>query len=264
MTLGDSVMWLIGAAIAAAGMQVYIIWGTVRRFSSLTITISPPKQAFPRNGGEKNYLEHLFPTPPRLITSIYAAHAVLLAYAAGNALVFAEYSLASFGCPPSDNSASLLSPVRVGAALALTFVVLLHGLHIPWGLRLQNALGGLKLLILLFVIGTGVAALAGHVQPDVPRPGNYDTWKGLWAGSRTNGSVICACLYNVGFLQYYPLSTADRHAGHLVVRWLLECKLRPLGDAQPSTHVAHRGSPRARNRDCRVSAVQRRIFRGGE
>ncbi|KJA25140.1 hypothetical protein HYPSUDRAFT_439860 [Hypholoma sublateritium FD-334 SS-4] len=186
------VMWLIGAAIAASGMQVYIIWGT----------------AFPRNGGEKNYLEHLFPTPRRLITSIYAAHAVLLAYAAGNALVFAEYSLASFGYTPSVNSAALLSPVRIGAALCLTFVVLLHGLHIPWGLRLQNALGGLKLLILLFVIGTGVAALVGHVQPDVPRPGNFDTWAGLWAGSQTGGSVICACLYNV-IWSYVGFSNAN-------------------------------------------------------
>lgn len=59
------------------------------------------------------------------------------------------------------------------------------------------------MLILLFVIGTGVAALAGHVQPDVPRAGNFDTWAGLWAGSRTGGSVVCACLYNVRSL--YPI-----------------------------------------------------------
>jgi hypothetical protein len=25
----DRIMWLIGAIIAAAGMQVYIVWGTV-------------------------------------------------------------------------------------------------------------------------------------------------------------------------------------------------------------------------------------------
>ncbi len=136
-------MWLIGAAISAAGHAgLHHLGYRTSLLFALAITISHPNRHFRGMAARRNYLEHLFPTPPRLITSIYAAHAVLLAYAAGNALVFAEYSLASFGCTPSDNSASLLSPVRVGAALSLTFVVLLHGLHIPWGLRLQNALGG--------------------------------------------------------------------------------------------------------------------------
>ena len=35
-------------------------------------------KALPRNGGEKNYLEHLFPYPRRLATSVYASVAVLL------------------------------------------------------------------------------------------------------------------------------------------------------------------------------------------
>jgi len=35
-------------------------------------------QALPHNGGEKNYLEHLFRRPKQLVTSIYASNAVLL------------------------------------------------------------------------------------------------------------------------------------------------------------------------------------------
>jgi len=35
-------------------------------------------QALPRNGGEKNYLEYLFPYPRRLATSVYASVAILL------------------------------------------------------------------------------------------------------------------------------------------------------------------------------------------
>ncbi|KAF9483230.1 amino acid transporter [Pholiota conissans] len=186
------VMWLVGALIAAAGMQVYIIWGT----------------AFPRSGGEKNYLERLFPTPRRLITSIYAANAVLLAYAAGNALVFAEYTLASLTPNSSLSKASLFSPVRLVAALCLTFVLLLHGLHIPWGLRLQNTLGFLKLLILFIVVITGVFALSGHLEGDVERPGNFDSWTRIWEGTQTGGSVVCACLYNV-IWSYVGFSNAN-------------------------------------------------------
>ncbi|KAG6809376.1 hypothetical protein H0H93_015855 [Arthromyces matolae] len=60
--IGTGFMWIIGAIIAAAGMQVYIIWGT----------------AVPKNGGEKNYLEYLFTKPKYLITSVFAANGVLL------------------------------------------------------------------------------------------------------------------------------------------------------------------------------------------
>ena len=74
-------MWVLGSVIAAAGMQVYIIWGTVslvflcKEFrSELALVL----QALPYNGGEKNYLEWLFPRPKGLVTSIYAANAVLL------------------------------------------------------------------------------------------------------------------------------------------------------------------------------------------
>lgn len=74
-------MWLIGAGIATVGMRVYIIWGTVCVFV-LNLwdqaNVSVVAQALPHNGGEKNYLEHLFPRPKRLITSLYAANAVLL------------------------------------------------------------------------------------------------------------------------------------------------------------------------------------------
>lgn len=174
------VMWIVGAIIAAAGMQVYIIWGT----------------ALPFNGGEKNYLEYLFPKQRRLVISMYAANAALLAWGAGNSLVFAEYAIASVS-PASTKPSSLFSPVRLLAFCCLTGVVLLHGLHIPTGLRLQNLLGVLKLGILLIVVGTGGAALFGFLQVGVPRPDNFDSWQRVWEGSRGGGNVICACLYNV-------------------------------------------------------------------
>ncbi|KAF4613515.1 hypothetical protein D9613_008166 [Agrocybe pediades] len=192
------VMWVIGACIAAVGMHVYIIWGT----------------ALPHNGGEKNYLEHLFPRPKRLITCLYAANAVLLAYGAGNSLVFAEYSIASIAPSllqaPSPTPRVFLgcSSVQLVAFACLTFVVLLHGLHIPAGLRLQNTLGMLKIGILLVVVGAGVQALKGDLQEGVERPGNFDSWTKIWDGSRGGSSVLCACLYNV-IWSYVGFSNAN-------------------------------------------------------
>ncbi|PPR02166.1 hypothetical protein CVT24_011354, partial [Panaeolus cyanescens] len=186
-------MWIIGALIASAGMQVYIVWGT----------------ALPHNGGEKNYLEHLIPRPRQLITSIYAANAVLLGYAAGNSLVFAEYLLASVDpSAPHSSTTSVFSPVRVVAFLCLTAAALLHGLHIPSGLKLQNGLGALKIIVLIIMVGTGVAALMGVLQPGVTPPRNFSSWEKIWEGTQTGGNVVCACLYNV-IWSYIGFSNAN-------------------------------------------------------
>ncbi|KAF8907294.1 amino acid/polyamine transporter I [Gymnopilus junonius] len=194
------VMWLVGAIIAAAGTEVYIIWGT----------------ALPFNGGEKNYLERLFPKPKGLITSLYAANAVLLAASANGCLVFAEYGLASL--PFSLPATTTLSPIKLIAFVCLAGVVLLHGLHVSAGLRLQNFLGVLKLGILFILVATGIAAISGHLQEGIQRPRNFDSWDAIWGGSRTGGSVLCICLYNVlwsyvGFSNAnYALSEMDNPA----------------------------------------------------
>lgn len=196
-------MWLLGALIAAAGMRTYIIWGT----------------ALPLNGGEKNYLEYLFPRPRRLITSVYAANAILLAYAAGNSLVFAEYTIEAVAPDLlTDPSHSVLSPVRLVAFSCLTFAMLLHGLHVEGGLRLQNILGMSKIIILLVVVGSGMIAATGRLADGVVQPNNFESWNKIWEGSRSGATVICACLYNViwsyvGFSNAnYALAEMDRPA----------------------------------------------------
>ena len=134
-----------------------------------------------------------------------------LAYGAANIVVFAEYTLTSFGSTPSP-SHGIFSPVRLIALASLTGILLLHGLHIRAGIRLQNMLGFMKIGILLIVVGTGFIALAGNLQEGVPRPGNFDSWERIWAGSTTGGSALCTCLYNVRlyfFKQFNP--TMDFH-----------------------------------------------------
>jgi len=55
-------IWVAGMIIAAAGMAVYLEFGT----------------AIPRNGGEKNYLEFVYGKPKYLATGMYAGYVVLL------------------------------------------------------------------------------------------------------------------------------------------------------------------------------------------
>ncbi|KAF5327350.1 hypothetical protein D9619_005092 [Psilocybe cf. subviscida] len=167
LALGDGVMWVIGALFALCGMQVYIIWGT----------------ALPHNGGEKNYLEHLFPRPPRLISSIYAGNAVLLAYTAGNALVFTEYSLASLSSAHPGPPSSVFSLVRIVAFLT------------------PLASSSSEFFI---VVGATILALSGSLHEGGPLSGNFDDWETIWEGLRTRGSVVYASVYNViwSFVEY--------------------------------------------------------------
>ncbi|KAG6840356.1 hypothetical protein C0991_007213 [Blastosporella zonata] len=164
-------MWLIGAAISAAGTQVYITWGT----------------AFPKNGGEKNYLEYLFRKPKYLITSMYASNGVLLAWTAGNSLVFGEYMLKALNREPTRWA------LRFVALACITFAMLLHGTALNWGLRLQNFLGIFKLVVLFIVVGTGFVALSGHLHVEPP-PRNFER---VFEGTKLDASSLCVCLYNV-------------------------------------------------------------------
>lgn len=52
-----------------------------------------------------------------------------------------------------------------GVGLAcITAAFLIHGLALKWGLRLQNLLGGIKLIILLLIIFSGFVSLTLQVM----------------------------------------------------------------------------------------------------
>ncbi|KAL1740232.1 amino acid permease-domain-containing protein, partial [Schizophyllum fasciatum] len=70
-------IWVAGMLIAAAGMAVYLEFGT----------------GLPRNGGEKNYLEFVYTKPRFLATGFYTGYVILLGWAGSNSVAFGEYIL---------------------------------------------------------------------------------------------------------------------------------------------------------------------------
>ncbi|KAL5359081.1 amino acid permease-domain-containing protein [Aspergillus floccosus] len=164
-------MWVAGTAIAMAGTAVYLEWGT----------------AIPKNGGEKNYLEYVFKKPKFLATAMYAAYAVLLGWAASNSVVFGEYILNA-----ADVEVGRWNQRGIGLA-CITAAFLIHALAVKWGLRLQNLLGVVKLVIILFVVVCGWVALAGHMHIENP-PHNF---RNAFEGTTGSGYGIVMALYNV-------------------------------------------------------------------
>lgn len=64
-----------------------------------------------------------------------------------------------------------------------------------WGIRLQNALGVFKLVILALIVFSGFAALAGRVKVD-PKPDNFAR-ANVWDGTRSDANAFVSGLYNV-------------------------------------------------------------------
>ncbi|GLI77374.1 methionine permease [Penicillium ochrochloron] len=163
-------MWVIGTFIAMAGTAVYMEWGT----------------AIPKNGGEKNYLEYVYKKPKFLATAMFAAYAVLLGWAASNSVVFGQYILNA-----AEIEVDRWNQRGIGLA-CLTAAFLVHSIALKWGIRLQNILGIIKLIIILFIVVSGWVALAGHTKAETPH-----NFRNAFEGTKGSGYSIVMALYNV-------------------------------------------------------------------
>ena len=89
---------------------------------------------------------------------------------------------------------------RLIAFTCLTSICLVHGTFLTLGLRLQNTLGAVKLLVLALIPVSGFLYLAGvkgiQVRDEYEKPNNF-TWDNFWEGSVTGPSAFVNGLYNV-------------------------------------------------------------------
>ncbi|PGH12205.1 hypothetical protein AJ80_06825 [Polytolypa hystricis UAMH7299] len=163
-------IWVAGMIIAAAGMAVFIEFGT----------------GLPRNGGEKNYLEFVYRKPRYLTTCFYTGYVVLLGWAGSNSVIFGEYILHA-----AQVEVNRWNQRGVGLA-CITAAFLIHGFALKWGLRLQNFLGIIKLLIILLIVVSGWAALGGALKIEKP-----DNFTDAFGGTTGSAYGVVTALYNV-------------------------------------------------------------------
>ncbi|OBZ67918.1 High-affinity methionine permease [Grifola frondosa] len=127
-SVGASLMlWVLGSVLSFCGLFIWLEFGTM----------------FPRSGGEKVYLEIVYQKPRYLATILFAANAILLGFTAAGCIVFASNIL-----------------VSAGQEAVIFFVTVLHGLTPRVGTYLMNALSVFKIVILLFIIVTGMPNFA--------------------------------------------------------------------------------------------------------
>ena len=141
---------------------------------------------------------------------------------------------------------------RLVAFTSLTSICLIHGTLLKQGLRLQNTLGALKLIVLALIPVSGLLYLAGvkgiQVRDEYEKPNNF-AWDKLWEGSGTGPGAFVNGLYNViwyesflfgTFYYVYFLLTSSPKVFH----WLREYQLCTFGGPRSCTNHQTGGSYR--------------------
>ncbi|TKA66477.1 hypothetical protein B0A49_10099 [Cryomyces minteri] len=201
-------LWASGGIIAACGLLVWLELGL-----SLPIHNVPgtdERKSAPRSGGEKNYLEYMFPKPKFLVTCMYGIVFILLGNLSGNAIILGTYIMKAAGHQPDKGGV-------IGIAIgALTVAVLLHMSSRRGGIWVNNFFAVLKVLILVMIIILGFVKAGGADLGEEPKATNnfdsttsfsgFDTEK-----SRNVASYAVSLLYIIytysGFEQpFYVLS----------------------------------------------------------
>ncbi|RLV94101.1 Low-affinity methionine permease [Spathaspora sp. JA1] len=125
--------WFIACVASFGGLYVFLEMGSI----------------VPRSGGAKVFLEFIYTKPELLAPVAYSVYSVLFGFTISNVLVFGEYCIHAIGVTPTDFR------TRATGLLFLYFAAFMHGVHVSHGVRIQNILGGLKLILL------GIMGLAG-------------------------------------------------------------------------------------------------------
>ncbi|KAL8708380.1 MAG: hypothetical protein Q9220_006761 [cf. Caloplaca sp. 1 TL-2023] len=141
-------VWIVGALIAACGLAISMELGCM----------------LPRSGGVKVYLEFIYRRPRFLASTLVACQAVLLGFTASNCIVFGEYVLVALGL---RHTALAQRTLAVGLLTAITVV---HGCFLKSGIWIQNALGWVKIILMVSMAAMSVVAL---LLPSMGSPENY-------------------------------------------------------------------------------------------
>lgn len=125
--------WLVAAALAFSGLYVYLELGAL----------------IPRSGGTKVFLETTYKRPKMMMSVVISLYSVMFGFTISNVLVFGEYILRSFGLDASGTQ------IRITGLAFLWATCAIHGFSVHHGVRVQNILGALKLVLALIIVLTG-------------------------------------------------------------------------------------------------------------
>ncbi len=196
---GALLMWALACVISLCGIYVWLECGLSMPQRRVRGEAEP--RGVPRSGGEKNFLEFMFPNassrlPHLRTTCSFAIMYILLYNLGGNAIAFALEVLIASG----HYEAGTVPPrgAVLGIAIAvLTLVIVLHTFSRGGGILVNNLMAIVKVTLLLVIFFIGVASATGRFGA----PGNVarnNFSKGVFDGrtdisSWSNSLLLCTC-----------------------------------------------------------------------
>jgi amino acid transporter len=220
-SVGDSLLfWAAGAIISTCGLFVWLECSM--SIPQRLVKGHAEPRGVPRSGGEKNYLEFMFPGKPFRVTSIYGIMFILLGNLSGNAIAFGLYVLeAANHYDPTNTTNKAVSepnhPAVIGLAIAsLTIAVLLHICSRRGGILVNNCFAVIKVMILLVLVCIGLAKAGGaFASTSISDPHNFNTHTAFSTKRHDIASYSDSLLYIIytysGFEQpFYVLSEVKK------------------------------------------------------
>lgn len=182
------ILWVVGAILAACSLAISLEYGCM----------------LPRSGGDKVYLEFTYQHPRFLASTLVAAQAVLLGFTASNCIVFGRYILFSLGLEAEEWTQKALA---VGL---MTGVTIIHSVSLKWGIWIQNALGWVKVYIIVCMAGAGLYVVIFQPQNSFGETPGFKIfgWGELWRDSVWSWGVIPTALFKV-FYSYAGLQNVN-------------------------------------------------------
>lgn len=124
--------WLVAALLAFSGCYVYLELGAL----------------IPRSGGTKVFLEYIYDKPYMFWSVSFSIYSIMFGFTLLNLFVFGEYFLHAIGIETSEFR------TRATGLVFLYVTCAIHGLSTHHGVRVQNFVGGLKLVLAAIIVVT--------------------------------------------------------------------------------------------------------------
>ncbi|KAF7298689.1 Amino acid transporter [Mycena indigotica] len=166
-------LWVLGFALALSGLLIWLELGTM----------------MPRSGGDKVYLEAMYPRPKYLATIVFTMNAILLGFTASGCIVFAQNILIAAG---QEHTRWVVRGIALGVIVAVT---LLHGLLPKVGILVMNILSVFKVAILSVIVVAGWVVLSGKTHIEDP----HVNFRNAFAGSSNSSNDYATAMFKVLF-----------------------------------------------------------------
>lgn len=141
-------IWVLSAALAFAGLYLFLEFGSW----------------IPKSGGRKNFLEQTYTKPNLMMSVTFACYSVMSGLTLSNAIVFGKYVMYSLGYDDAAGAVQQHWSKLISISVILSAVII-HGFSVRRGIFIQNIFGGMKLILIILMCGTGIYTLFFY-QPE--------------------------------------------------------------------------------------------------